>query len=93
MKLAMKIRLRTIRVALSFFPLSGAELEDYVAQDAKADAVGDGVTEHHRDHRDESGEGFTDIREVEELHRVKHQYTYEDQGATGCSTGDQQEDW
>lgn len=77
---------------VELLPLSGAELEDDVAQDTEADTVSNGVAEHHRDHRDESGESLTDIGEVEELHRVEHQYTHEHQCATCGRTGDQQED-
>lgn len=77
---------------VELLPLSGAELEDDVAQDTEADAVSNGVAEHHRDHCDERGESLTDIGEVEEFHRVEHQYANEHQCATCCSTGNEQED-
>ena len=77
---------------IELLPLSGAELEDDVAQDAEADTVGDRVAEHHRDHRDEGGEGFADIGEVEELHRVEHQHADKDECATCRRAGDEQED-
>ena len=36
--------------------LTHHHLDQYIAQDSEADAIGDAVAEHHRNHRDEGWE-------------------------------------
>lgn len=76
---------------IELIPLPCANLQDDIAQDTQADAVGNGIAEHHCYHRDEGGECLTDVGEVEELHGVEHQHADKNQSATRGSSWDEEE--
>lgn len=41
---------------IQILKLTHHHLDEHIAQDAEADAIGDAVAEHHRNHRDEGRE-------------------------------------
>ena len=41
---------------IQILELTHHHLDQYITQNAEADAIGDAVAEHHRNHRDESWE-------------------------------------
>lgn len=73
--------------------LTHHHLDQYIAQDAEADAIGDAVTEPHRNHCNEGWERLGNILQLNLLERINHQYTHHYQGTTGGCTRNQEEDW
>ena len=66
-------------------------LHHYIAQDAQADAISYGITQHHSNHSDKRGESLGDIIEFYLLHRVNHQHAHHNQGTTCGSRRNEQE--
>lgn len=47
---------QNIERKIQILELTHHHLDEHIAQDAEADAIGDAVAEHHRNHRDEGRE-------------------------------------
>ena len=76
---------QNIERKIQILELTHHHLDQYIAQDAEADAIGDAVAEHHRNHRDEGRERLGNILQLNLLERINHQYTHHYQGTTSQS--------